>query len=199
MLSASTHRLSSRLFPPHRQLRVSPKLSLSALDENDGLSGTNDQNANNDSEKNIDRSFKKIGGRVVRQSNMAPDTDEDTKPPRKRRWGFIAVPILAVLLMFNVLFGAGGGGGSNYVYYQSSVYESRVVMPDGRIDTTRKESIRSNVPALLEGKQSRDGDVSSFSSGDLRDQADDAFDMEIDTLMRFERGFQRALLDDVDF
>ena len=41
----------------------------------------------------------------------------------------------------------------NFVYYQSSVIERRVVGPDGNVETSRQESFKSNLPDLVRQQQ----------------------------------------------
>ena len=45
------------------------------------------------------------------------------------------------------------GSSPSYVYYESSVFETRVVGTDGQIQTSRKELIKSNIPELVRQKQ----------------------------------------------
>lgn len=42
---------------------------------------------------------------------------------------------------------------TNYYYYQSSYSESRVYSQDGSVQMTRKESVQTNMPSLLEGRK----------------------------------------------
>jgi hypothetical protein len=56
------------------------------------------------------------------------------------------------------------------------------------VETSRKESVRSNVPSLLNQKQLRDQSSSYF----LQEAPDDEFDREFDAMMRF----QRSIFDD---
>lgn len=53
----------------------------------------------------------------------------------------------------------------SYVYYQSSVIESRIVGSDGNVQTSRKETFKSNIPDLVreQRKESREG--RSISTG----------------------------------
>jgi hypothetical protein len=79
----------------------------------------------------------------------------------------------------------------SYVFYQSSVYESRVYTSDGKVETKREESIRSNLPSLLE-RQVESGQPSSYrskvyrsQSSQLMDEANDEFDRALKDMMRF--------------
>ena len=69
-----------------------------------------------------------------------------------------------------------GGGDGGVVYYSSRVYQSTTYSRDGRVETTRKEDFRSNVPGLAErareSSRERDGgDARYFDETDeeLRD------------------------------
>ena len=103
-------------------------------------------------------------------------------------WFRAGVPLVAILFLLKTLFGSLFGNGSDYVYYQSSVYESRVYTPDGRVETARKESVQSNIPSLMDGKQLRD----SSSQYLLRDSPDRDFDRELDTMTK---QFQQSIFD----
>jgi hypothetical protein len=71
------------------------------------------------------------------------------------------------------------------------VYESRVYTSDGKVETKREESIRSNVPSLLE-KQVESGQSSPYRpkgysspSSQLMDEANDEFDRALKDMMGF--------------
>ena len=104
-----------------------------------------------------------------------------------------AAPLVALWVLSRLLFG-GGESSTDYYYYQSSVYQSSVYGPDGRIDTSRKESVRSNIPELVD-KKSRQRVLPSSSDGtfDYERRADDEFDrlldQEIESMMRMQRNF----------
>ena len=116
-------------------------------------------------------------------------------------WKLLA-PLAGLALILRLLFGGGGGSGnSNFYYYQSSSYESSVVTGDGRVDTARKKSIRSNIPGLIieksgsdDGRRASSSSSSSSSSIRLLEQErvpsadfDDALDREIEYIFRQER------------
>ena len=67
----------------------------------------------------------------------------------------IVVAFLAFVLSLSKLLG-GGGNDPSYVYYQSTVFESTIVREDGRRETARKESIRSNLPELVRQQQQQE-------------------------------------------
>mmetsp|Transcript_31787 Transcript_31787/g.48030 ORF Transcript_31787/g.48030 Transcript_31787/m.48030 type:complete len:121 (+) Transcript_31787:667-1029(+) len=62
---------------------------------------------------------------------------------KKKRWILPVAIALAAYLFLQNLFGTSS---SSYVYYQSSVYESRIVGTDGKVETSRKESVKTNLP-----------------------------------------------------
>lgn len=104
------------------------------------------------------------------------------------RWIRVGLPLVAVVLLVKSLLGSPSGR-SDYVYYQSSVYESRTYNSDGRVETARKESVQSNVPSLLDGKRLRD----SSSQYLLRESPDRDFDRELDVMMK---RFQQSMFDE---
>ena len=137
----------------------------------------------------------RAGGRVTSSSRKVADA----RPSAGNSGSIVssldrlAIPLLAALLFLQMLFGGIGGliSPGSYVFYQSSVYESRVYTPDGKVETKREESIRSNVPSLLE-KQVESGRSSSYRSKDysspssqLMDEANDEFDRALKDMMRF--------------
>lgn len=118
-------------------------------------------------------------------------------------WKLLA-PLVGLILILRLVFGGGGGGNDgSYYYYQSSSYESRVVMGDGRVDTARKKSVRSNIPGLIENNADRRESSSSSSIRILEEEKlapllpsaadfDDALNREIESIVRQER----RMLDD---
>jgi hypothetical protein len=108
-------------------------------------------------------------------------------------FGRFAIPLLAAWLFLQMLFGGVSGliSPGSYVFYQSSVYESRVYTSDGKVETKREESIRSNVPSLLE-RQVKSGRSSSYRpkaysspSSQIIHEANDEFDRSLKDVMRF--------------
>ena len=71
----------------------------------------------------------------------------------------VVLPVVMLLLLLKALLGgvfvSPSPARSSFVYYQSSMYESRTVDVSGNVKTIRKESVRSNVP--LGDWQQRDG------------------------------------------
>ena len=83
---------------------------------------------------------RRVGGRAPKMNN------KDKRDKGFPGWIVVALPILCIWLAFQNLFG------SDFVYYQSTVFESTVVAPNGKVETARKESVRTNVPSLMEGR-----------------------------------------------
>ena len=83
-----------------------------------------------------------------------------------------------------------GGFGVDYsvYFYQSSYVESQVVRSDGKIDTSRKESIRTNIPSMK--------DVSPQTLREYNARFDEDFDQEIEQEMARMLRFQRNTLND---
>jgi hypothetical protein len=52
----------------------------------------------------------------------------------------------------------------SYVYYQSSVIESRILGFDGNVQTSRKETFKSNIPDLVRERQKQSLERSSIST-----------------------------------
>jgi len=94
-----------------------------------------------------------------------------------------AVPILLLLSLIKGLFGFLFGSGSNpsYVYYQSTVYESRTYDADGQIERIRKESVKSNMPSMINGNKQEEGDIKSSY---LQQSSDEDFDRDLDRIIQ---------------
>jgi hypothetical protein len=87
----------------------------------------------------------------------------------------------------------------NFVYYQSSVIERRVVGPDGTVETSRKESFKSNLPDLVRQQRQNTQTVKEMNEVNTRRfeeefrKNDEQMRRSLDSLLDFERKF---LLDD---
>mmetsp|Transcript_4418 Transcript_4418/g.5109 ORF Transcript_4418/g.5109 Transcript_4418/m.5109 type:complete len:212 (+) Transcript_4418:146-781(+) len=109
-----------------------------------------------DSGSNEDAENKKFStGRVGGRSPTPPPKKEMKINFKLPSW---LVPLSIFLIGFKVfvqiLFGGfGGGGNSNFVYYESSVYQTQTMLDDGKVETSRKESIKTNAPSLLNERQ----------------------------------------------
>lgn len=173
---------------------------LHMMDDTDNDENTNSNNSNDkcesrfssnenesDGNKKLDQEKKKrltmarVGGRTNTLFRRKNDNNHNNTGILA---GFIdfAAPIFAIIVVLRVLLGGlfgGAGGGSDtnpgYVYYQSSVYESRIIGSDGRVETARKESVRSNIPSLVTGaaEQTKKKDVISPSSSMIKLGRDD--------------------------
>lgn len=81
----------------------------------------------------------------------------------------VIVAVWIVRSLLGILFGFGGGGGSDnpsYVYYQSTVYESRSISSDGKVERIRRESMKSNIPSLISGDRLIETDGSDYNRDD---------------------------------
>jgi hypothetical protein len=107
----------------------------------------------------------------------------------------VALPVASLWLLFQLFFG--GASSSNLYYYQSSVYETNVYT-NGRVDTSRKESARSNVPGLLDKQQSQPRRMpgSIDARVDYESHADEKFDELIDQDIDSMMGLQQRLMDE---
>jgi hypothetical protein len=148
---------------------------------------------------------KNFGGRASRgrregtPSIISKNAPEKNDTSRRGSNGLLRLvaPLVGLTLVLRLLFGGGGGGSSsNFYYYQNSSFESRVVTGDGKVDTARKESIRSNIPGLIieksNGDDGRRAPSSSSSIRLLEESApsadfDDTLDREIESILRQER------------
>eukprot|EP00527_Entomoneis_sp_CCMP2396_P005559 CAMPEP_0198145534 /NCGR_PEP_ID=MMETSP1443-20131203/24209_1 /TAXON_ID=186043 /ORGANISM="Entomoneis sp., Strain CCMP2396" /LENGTH=158 /DNA_ID=CAMNT_0043809221 /DNA_START=138 /DNA_END=614 /DNA_ORIENTATION=+ len=121
------------------------------------------------------------GGRYrKRESNLS------LKKKEKTNLLGLLTPLFVLLIISNFLFGEfWGSDDTSYYYYQSSYYESSTYGADGKVDTARKESIRTNIPSLLENRP---------QSVELDSRFDREMDDGIDRLTRFERSMIGDLL-----
>jgi hypothetical protein len=90
----------------------------------------------------------RAGGRAPRKARII-------KPRRAEGLATLTksflLPLLGLYLVFRLLLGSlFSSPSSSFVYYESSVYESRTYSADGKVETSRKESVRSNLPGLVE-------------------------------------------------
>jgi hypothetical protein len=108
------------------------------------------------------------------------------------------VPFLVLLLLTRFIFSfffAKPDSSPSFVYYQKTVYESSSYnSASGKVERTRKESFRSNIPSMISGQKLNKGDSSEdgkqISSLILEQYPDEAFDRD---LVQF---FPRSILDD---
>ena len=95
-------------------------------------------------------------------------------------------------LLSNLVLGGISQDDSFIYFYQSSYFETQVYGSDGKVDTTRKESVRTNMPSLLEKKESSSG----TSSYDLNLRSDEEFERELRKEMDSMTRFERTMFDD---
>lgn len=110
--------------------------------------GDNYDGDNADQRKN---GVRRIGGRTKRGVAARESVGKQGFP-----WWGVPTTILSLLFLKGVL---DFGNDSSFAYYESTVYESRVYNSDGRMETSRKESFRSNIPSLAERLASPEDDV----------------------------------------
>lgn len=96
------------------------------------------------------------GRRKKRTKSFSKDSGNSNQPMLFKNCWSIPALLLGLIIIKGILFGGGGGGGSTFVYYESSVYETRVYNNElGKVETSRKESFRSNIPSLVEQRQQK--------------------------------------------
>jgi hypothetical protein len=118
-----------------------------------GSDGTIDD----DTSRRRNLSRRRVGGRSKSNSSSRRKEERDDVWRRNlflllsRSWKQWTLPILiAGFLLSSSLFGRmGRQTQQSYVFYQSNVYETRIVSSDGKIQTSRQETIRTNIPQVL--------------------------------------------------
>jgi len=149
---------------------VPPLLRVS---EDDSLNDTHEEEPQPQSKKPMSNASR-AGGRKPRPKKQDPE-------PKKKGPNLVVPGLLLVLfLSLKSLFGYDTNNPS-YVYYQSSLFESTVVNQDGRRETSRQESFKSNIPELVK-EQRRDGTTSKY----LR-EADEDIERELNAAMEMQR------------
>lgn len=115
---------------------------------------------------------RRIGGRRKRQRTNEKSTSLEatlknilSKYRKVVLW--LASAAFLWIVFFSRLFG-GTGPSPNYVYYQSSVIERRVVGPDGNVETSRKESFKSNIPDLVRRQGQNSQSFKEMNEAELR-------------------------------
>lgn len=140
------------------------------------------------------KSNRRAGGRV--RNKIRPPKKEPAPSPLPGWVKTILIPVTALWILSQLIFGGESSSSSNYYYYQSSVYQSSVYGPDGRVDTAKKESVRTKMPGLGPGQEQSRFPVKSnkdTSFWDYERRADEEFDrqldQEIESMMRIQRNF----------
>jgi len=161
--------------------------SFSSLSSSSSLFLSNEEETNEESytTPNQSKSTARSGGRSKFSSMKKNDKSPDTSTSSLIIMNVVkkALPFLISFTILKGIFGllfGGIGGGANYVYYQSTVYESRSYNDQGEMKTVRKESVKSNAPSLINGNRD-DNDSKSFL---IRDISDEEFDQELDQVIR---------------
>jgi hypothetical protein len=151
-------------------------------DNTQGISDNEDANVRNSVERT--RSVSRTGGRVQKyergsgkartnaikfltESLLEKADKKRLKMEGKRLFKRLLLPLLSLWVLFQVVSWSVPPR-SSFVYYQSSVYESRVMGVNGQLETTRKESVKTNVPNLLK------------EQADQKKRMDREFDREFD-------------------
>lgn len=150
----------------------------------------NEQELNNVSNGNLKKlTSRRAGGRAIGRYSKEIERNRNSKAGK---WATLAIPFLVAMVVWKLLFGGSpvDSGTTGYMFYQSSVYETRVVGSDGKVERTRKESVRSNIPNLMEKESRTDGFSSSYSS---MQTPDEDFDRELRMMLRRA---QRTIIDD---
>lgn len=174
---------------PHRRHISGVKLTPLTVVGSAANSNDAEENPNSENEWNK-RGLKQtghLGGRSRRGPKKQVTRQGNALLEGIKQWSFPVGLLLALVLFVKGLFG--GGEDPSYRYYQSSVYESRVYdSSSGKIQTSRKESVQSNIPGLLEGARSsnKKGETPS-SSYLLRPSPDEKFEEELNALMDFRQ------------
>ena len=141
-----------------------------------------------------------IGGRRknVRKSNTVSTnlkaTMDNILSKHRKVLLWLASAAFLWIFFFSRLFG-GTGASPNYVYYQSSVIERRVVGPDGNVETSRKESFQSNLPDLVRQQRQNSQSAKDINEAELRRldeqfrKSDEQMSRSLDFLFDTERKF----------
>jgi hypothetical protein len=90
----------------------------------------------------------------------------------------LILPVVGLWILFQFIFGGLTSTSSNFVYYESSVHETRMYNNNGKVETSRQERIRSNIPGLME----RRGTQKDILLEDKRIK--DQFDREFQSIFR---------------
>ena len=107
------------------------------------------------------KKYARAGGRRPRtESKSTPSTNNGNDIFLMFRQ--VALPLCLLALLLRFLFGMFGGSASNpnVVYYSRSTYQSTTYAPDGKVETTRKEDFRSNIPGLVDYR--KDGNENKY-------------------------------------
>ena len=150
----------------HDKLTFSIRPLRSGLD--DGSEETKDDNteedapANNQSKNRRIFSTARAGGRSQSSKHSLTKFGQISKI---KIFDFLKklIPALVILtLLTNIFSNNSDGNNGPYFYYESSVYETRSYTSEGKVESTRKESFKSNLPSeILKGRV--DDNISRWS------------------------------------
>ena len=113
-----------------------------------------------DKKSRVKYSSARAGGRVNRSRGNKSDESVTSHGPMNDSRLIKSVIPLVSLLLFVKLLGSMLFSGDNYVYYESTVYQTTTRTEDGKIETTRKQNFKSNIPGLREKSNIQDIDNS---------------------------------------
>jgi hypothetical protein len=123
----------------------------------------------------IDKSLRRIGGRrknIRRKVVSSPVLTSLICNLLDKNRKFVlwtASALLLWVLVMGRIFNSSINASSSYVYYQSSVVESRIIGPDGNVQTSRKETYQSNMPDLVRERLKRQQQRSSTNEEEIKE------------------------------
>ena len=102
------------------------------------------------------------------------------KSKTARHWMVPGLFLALFLILSNRLGGDGSNDNPSFVYYQSTVFESTILRDDGRRETLRQESFRSNLQELVrqQQQQQRQDDDTRQSEEEAERALNDALDLQ---------------------
>eukprot|EP00541_Cyclophora_tenuis_P009107 CAMPEP_0116571642 /NCGR_PEP_ID=MMETSP0397-20121206/17686_1 /TAXON_ID=216820 /ORGANISM="Cyclophora tenuis, Strain ECT3854" /LENGTH=224 /DNA_ID=CAMNT_0004099787 /DNA_START=146 /DNA_END=820 /DNA_ORIENTATION=- len=175
--------------PFSNSIHTSRKIILSEkrdrFSQNDSVdSNDDDQEEKSSPEERNKPSSRRMGGRarsswIPSLSNNNNNNNNNNVGGRGPKWPILLAAFVAVWLTLSSLFGSGRDD-SSYYYYQSTVVESQVRAADGTFQKSRKESVRSNIPSLIENNNKERQAAASSSSKALRSLPERDFDRQQD-------------------
>lgn len=147
VLTACLLGLHAHAFQPHVLVRktIHPRDSRVVLWKAAG--GGNDESHRSPDDNHDKKAIGRAGGRRRRLSNQSNEENGQKTAP--------AVILFSLLLILVPFFDEAMDESpkeQSYYYYQSSYSETRVYSQDGSIQTSRKQSVETNVPSLLKGR-----------------------------------------------
>jgi hypothetical protein len=198
--------------PCQSQFRSDGKKALGVNDESSDnkiiVSGNSEPHSNDSTNINSRKMIgRRVGGRADRPSFWRKKPSKSSKLTGKitsklekltgksaskiRKGTFWVILTLTLSILLKSFFASQTNHSAGYIYYQSSVYESRMIGADGKVETIRKESVRSNIPSLME-KKSLYGS-SSLPPDSSVDIPNSKFNNEIESLMNIQDSILKDL------